>query len=78
MEKVSMILQVECNHFFAENPFALETAESLALRLGRTEEDLVPVLELLVEQSVLARTEDGDQSVYRYIRPLTAYGTVQS
>lgn len=78
MDKQAMVLQVECTHFFAENPYALETAESLAMRLGRMEEDLVPILERLVEQSVLTRAGGGDPPVYRYVRPITVYGTIHS
>jgi hypothetical protein len=73
-----MVLQVECTYFFEENPFALETGESLAMRLGRSVDDLIPVLERLVELSVLSRIGSGAQSVYRYNRPVTVYRNLRA
>lgn len=78
MMNSAIMLQVECTYFFEENPFALETGESLAMRLGRSADDLVPVLERLVELSVLTRIGDGDQPVYRYNKPLTVYRKVNA
>jgi hypothetical protein len=73
-----MMLQVECTYFFEENPFALETLESLATRLGRSVDDLIPVLDRLVELTVLTRIGSGDQSVYRYNRPVTVYRNLRA
>ena len=78
MERSPMMLQVECTYFFEENPFALETGESLATRLGRSVDDLIPVLERLVELSVLTRIGSGEQSVYRYNRPVTVYRNLRT
>lgn len=78
MERSLMMLQVECTYFFEENPFALETLESLATRLGRSVDDLIPVLDRLVELTVLTRIGSGDQSVYRYNRPVTVYRNLRA
>jgi len=78
VERSLMMLQVECTYFFEENPFALETLESLATRLGRSVDDLIPVLDRLVELTVLTRIGSGDQSVYRYNRPVTVYRNLRA
>jgi hypothetical protein len=63
-------LQIECTLFFQENPYTFETLEGLAVRLGRNLEDLRPVLDNLVESSILEVIGSGAQSIYRYIQPV--------
>lgn len=63
-------LQIECTLFFQENPYTFETLEGLAVRLGRNLEDLRPVLDNLVESSILEVIGSGTQSIYRYIQPV--------
>jgi hypothetical protein len=63
-------LQVECTYFFEENPYAMETIESLALRLGRPVESLEPILNNLVSLTILIRVGEGSQSIYRYNHPV--------
>lgn len=70
MNKNTMLLQVECTYFFEENPYAIETKKSLALRLGRSADDLEPVLNNLVSLTILTRSGDGEDSIYRYNRPM--------
>lgn len=65
-----MLLQVECTYFFEENPYALETKQSLALRLGRSVLDLEPILDHLVSLTVLSRNGDGEETIYRYNQPV--------
>ncbi|GIN62428.1 hypothetical protein J27TS8_24210 [Robertmurraya siralis] len=62
-------LKVECTLFFEENPYTLETAEGLALRLGRKTAELVLILEHLVTDSILEKIGDGEQAIYRYVQP---------
>lgn len=62
-------LQVECTMFFQENPYTYETLDGLAIRIGRKPEELSPVLEILVESSILEVIGVGQQAIYRYIQP---------
>jgi hypothetical protein len=64
------MLQIECTYFFEENPFALETKESLATRLGRSANELEPILSNLVALSVLTKFGEGEDTVYRYNQPI--------
>ncbi|MFD1737891.1 hypothetical protein ACFSCX_15245 [Bacillus salitolerans] len=63
-------LEIECTMFFQENPYTFETLHGLTTRLGRNIEDLLPVLEQLVANSILEKVGNGDQAIYRYIQPL--------
>ncbi|WEG12475.1 hypothetical protein PU629_20630 [Pullulanibacillus sp. KACC 23026] len=69
MTDISLLLQVECTYFFEENPFAMETLESLASRLGRSTEHLKPIINSLVALSILTEIESGNDSIYRYNQP---------
>ena len=71
MDSNTMLLHVECTYFFEENPYALETKYSLAERLGRSADDLEPVLDRLVTLTVLTKTGEGDFTIYRYQQPYT-------
>lgn len=62
-------LQMECTLFFQENPYAFETVDGLALRLGRKVEHLVPVLKYLVSTSILEEITNGDNPIYHYVQP---------
>ena len=64
-----LTLRIECTLFFQGNPYALETEEGLALRTGRKVEHLKPVLNELVNSSILERLGEGDQAIYRYAEP---------
>jgi hypothetical protein len=65
----SFPLLTECMLFFQENPYAFETAEGLALRLGRKIEHLLPVLEHFVTTSILELISNGENPIYRYKQP---------
>ncbi|RKN65152.1 hypothetical protein [Paenibacillus ginsengarvi] len=62
-------LQMECTRFFQNNPYSIETAEGISLRLGRKTEHLDPVLCRLVSLAILEKTGNGSRSIYRYIEP---------
>jgi hypothetical protein len=69
MNKVNLMLRTECNLFFQENPYAYETIEGLAIRLGRKADHLRPIVEELVSLSILEKIGDGERSIFRYIEP---------
>jgi hypothetical protein len=64
-----LMLQTECTLFFEENPYALETVEGLANRLGRKIEHIQPVLERLVQLSILSQVGVQKHVLYRYSQP---------
>ena len=63
------MLQTECTLFFEENPYAFETVEGLANRLGRKIDHIQPVLESLVKLSILSQVETQKHVLYRYSQP---------
>lgn len=62
-------LQMECTMFFQENPYAFETIDGLALRVGRKVEQLEPILQELVSLSILKKIGEGENSIYCYVKP---------
>lgn len=62
-------LQMECTFFFEQNTYAMETSASVALRLGRNPEDIVPILLKLEQLSILERIGEGETAIYRYRTP---------
>jgi len=66
----SLPLQVECTYFFEENPYAMETAQSLALRIGRSADQLAPILEHLAALTILSKFGEGANAIYRYSQPI--------
>lgn len=60
--------------YFQRNPFARETASSVALRTGRPASAVIHALERLAEQRVLERRGQGETALYRYVRPFIAPG----
>ncbi|GGH83246.1 hypothetical protein JOD43_002982 [Pullulanibacillus pueri] len=69
MKDTMLSLQVECTYFFEENPYAMETVQSLANRLGRAIETLEPIVNQLVSLSILSKMGSGDETIYRYNQP---------
>jgi hypothetical protein len=55
--------------FFQQNPFAVDTARGLAVRLGRKVEHVEPVLDRLVDLAILVRVQEGEVTVYRFTHP---------
>lgn len=70
MVNTNITLQVECTFFFEENPYAMETMQSLASRLGRSVEHLQPILNHLVELTILSKIGEGEESIYKYNQPM--------
>ena len=69
MENHEIILGIECTLFFEENPFTFDNLEGLAYRLGRKQEQLQPILNRLVSQSIIARIGEGQMAIYQYVQP---------
>lgn len=67
--KHPLMVQTECTLFFEENPYAIETAEGLADRLGRKLDYIQPVLDHLVQLSILSQIDTGSSPLYRYCQP---------
>ncbi len=64
-------IELECISFFEENLYTFETLEGLAVRIGRKKEDIQMVLNKLVELAIVERIgNQGQHSVYRYIKPM--------
>lgn len=66
-----LMLQTECTLFFEENPYTFETVAGLATRLGRKEEHIQPVLDLLVRLSILSQLGTEGRAIYHYNQPDT-------
>lgn len=60
----SDLVGVDIITFFVQNPYACDTAKGLAVRIGRQPYQVEPVLDRLVEASLLTRTDLGDMQVY--------------
>ncbi len=62
-------LRIELLHFFARNPYTVDTAGGIALRLGRPEEYVRDVLEHLVTLGILRKEGADADALYCYIKP---------
>lgn len=69
MRNIHLMLQAECTLLFEQNPYLLETVDGLAERLGRDAEVLQPVLQQLVQLSILDQLSSGEHLLYRYNQP---------
>ncbi|MDC3414990.1 hypothetical protein NC797_15305 [Aquibacillus sp. 3ASR75-11] len=65
-------LQLECTLYFEKNPYAYETIEGLALRLGREPSDLSPIVQHLVSLDIIEALGEGDSAIYHYNQPKIA------
>ncbi|WP_233269545.1 hypothetical protein [Alteribacillus sp. YIM 98480] len=71
MKKQEFIpLQMECTLLFQSNPYMVENIEGLEQKLGRKKEEILPVLEILVQQGIIQRTEDKALPLFRYKEPV--------
>jgi len=61
---VSDLPSVDLVTFFVQNPYACDTAEGLAVRIGRKIAQVKPVLEALVKGGFLMATDLPDLCVY--------------
>lgn len=62
-------VQTECSLFFEENPYAYETVDGLADRLGRRSEHILPALNQLVALSILEQIGTEENALYHYLQP---------
>ncbi|QHS21920.1 hypothetical protein GWK91_02725 [Virgibacillus sp. MSP4-1] len=62
-------LQLECTMYFEHNPYAYETIEGLAVRLGRSPADLEKTLRHLVSLNILEMIGEGNSAIYCYNQP---------
>lgn len=67
---VDLVLTTEIALFFQNNPFTVESAEGLALKLGRKTEHVRSALELLVKKQLL--THDPNDGLFMYVVPFIA------
>jgi hypothetical protein len=61
---VNNLTGVDIITFFVQNPYAIDSVEGLAVRIGRRAEELEPVLEELCKEELLNRIDLGDIVVY--------------
>jgi hypothetical protein len=62
-------LKMECTRFFIENPYAYESLDGLAIRVGRKPESLIPVIDEMIVQEILESIHSGKQKIYHYKKP---------
>ena len=70
-EKKPLPLQVECLVLFQSNPLLAMSLEEVAGKLGGKQEDLQPVLELLMRQGIVGQSGDGPAKFFSYKEPVT-------
>lgn len=63
-ELVSDLVVVDLVTFFVRNPYTCDSAESLAVRVGRRADRVRPVLDGLAEAGLLHAVDLGDLPVY--------------
>lgn len=68
-EQNKLTIALECTVFFQQNPFTLETADGIAMRIGRKLADIEPVLRNMTLKGFLLRDGEGSHAIYSYILP---------
>lgn len=66
-ERIEM--RVEILHFFASNPYVVDTADGIALRVGWPKDEVRAELERLVLLGILQKQGSDEDAIYRYISP---------
>ena len=61
---------VEIVRLFIDRPDSSGTAEGIALHLGKSPQEVKPVLESLVQAEVLKEEVSDELKVYQYIPPM--------
>jgi hypothetical protein len=61
---VDDLVGVDLVTFFVQNPYTCDSAENLAVRVGRSAHQVKPVLESLASTGLLRKTDLGDLYVY--------------
>jgi len=62
-------LRVEILQFFASNPYTMDTASGIAMRVGRPAEAVRDELERLVLLGILRKEGVDADAIYCYVRP---------
>lgn len=68
-EQNKLTIALECTAFFQQNPYTLETADGIALRIGRKLADIEPVLRNMTSRGFLQQDGEGSHAIYSYILP---------
>lgn len=74
---VSDLIGADLVGFFADNPYASDSADSLAVRIGRLPAEVQPVLESLIEAGVLEVVDLGGLHIYQLAEDPHIRQTVQ-
>ena len=74
---VSNLVGVDIVTFFVQNPYACDSAEELAVRVGRRVHLIEPVLESLVEAGFLDAVDMGGLRVYQLTQDPKSRQTLQ-
>ena len=74
---VSNLVGVDIVTFFVQNPYACDSAEELAIRVGRRTHLIRPVLENLVEAGFLEAVDMGGFRVYQLTQDPQSRQTMQ-
>lgn len=68
LKEVSLPLQMECTMLFQSNPYMIENIIGLETRLGRKQEDLLPVIEQLLDMGIIQIVGEGNDSLQRLFK----------
>lgn len=74
---VNDLTGVDLVTFFVQNPFTCDTAEGLAMRIGRQPYQVEPVLERLTEMKLLNKSYTGPYCVYEMTNDVQHRQTAQ-
>lgn len=66
------LLKWECTLFFQNNPYAIETATGIAMRIGRNEHVVQQTLSKLVELDIIEKIGESKSAIYRYREAISA------
>jgi predicted transcriptional regulator len=66
------LLKWECTLFFQNNPYTIESATGIALRIGRKEEAVQQTLSKLVELDIIEKIGESNEAIYRYREAFSA------
>lgn len=73
VKESSLLLEMECTMLFQSNPHMIESIIGLETRLGRRQEDLLPVIERLLEMGIIQTVgsvqDDPVKRLFRYKEP---------
>jgi DNA-binding NarL/FixJ family response regulator len=58
------LLENECKQYFRENNFSYESYHSLAVKIGRAEDELSEILDGLVTESFLKARGEGNERIF--------------